>query len=36
MEQELPTLPEYLITWLHPRYLEGFVLLDLQFYVYVL
>ena len=29
MEQELLTLLEYLITWLHPRSLEGFVLLDL-------
>ena len=33
MEQGLPTLPEHLSS---PRILVGFVLLDLQFYVYVL
>ena len=33
VEQELPTIPEHLSS---PRYSVGFVLLDLQFYVYVL
>ena len=32
MEQELLTLPEHLSS---PRFLVGFVLRDLQFYVYV-
>ena len=33
LELELPTLPEHMSS---PSFLEGFVLLDLQFYVYVL